>query len=135
MPQKSLKQRVNYESRIQEALTTYQIKEISSLRVAARCFKVTYKTVTRRYHVILSRLQIHEMQQFLTNAKEKTLVRWIKQYTITEASLTNSLLKKLAREIRFARVSHASNNILSRIVINSFNDKWIYRFKTRHSTI
>jgi hypothetical protein len=75
------------------------------------------------------------MQQILTNAEESTLIRWIKQYTLTGTHLTNSLLKELALQIRLARVTHASSNPSPLPQIDHINDKWLLRFQKRHPEV
>jgi hypothetical protein len=75
------------------------------------------------------------MAQILTNAEEDTLVRWIKRYTITGAYITNSLLLKLAVQLRAARVTTASHLAPSIPQLDRINHKWVQRFQKRHPEI
>lgn len=96
--------------------------------------KVSYWTLRRRLHGGLTQSQSHEMQQILTNTEEATLVRWIKQYTITGTPITNSL-KEFAQNLRAARVMNASKSITFSPQIDQINHKWVYRFQNRHPEV
>jgi len=63
------------EDQIQKALLAYNNQEFSSIRGAARYFEVDHKTLIRRMAGGKSRTQAREIQQILTTAEEKTLVR------------------------------------------------------------
>src|SRR3954469_3189064 len=105
------KTRLNQEIQIQKALYAFQNKDFSSLNSAADFFEVPRRTLHRRHHGGLTQSTSHERAQILSNAEEKTLVQWVKNYTITGTPITYSLLKDLALRVRAARVTHPSRQV------------------------
>ena len=91
--------------------------------------------MARRIAGGLSRAQATEMTQILSNAEEKTLVRWIKRYTCAGSPMTPSLLLEMAELIRHERVRHASQNSSSTKIIAPIGHEWLYRFLNRYPTI
>src|SRR5712672_2821819 len=69
------------EQRLQDAISAYKNQEFSSIRAAANHFRVSDRTMSRRLDGGLSRVQAKEIVQILSNAEEKTLVRWVSRYT------------------------------------------------------
>jgi hypothetical protein len=123
------------EERVQTAILVYRNQEYKSVRAAAAAFSVSHRTLSRRLAGGLSRAQATEMTQILSNAEEKTLVRWISRYTYTESPITPALLIKLAELIRHKRVRYASQNSASAKTITLIGHEWLYRFLNRHPTI
>ena len=91
--------------------------------------------MSRRLGGGLSRAQAKEIAQILSNAEEKTLVRWISRYTCAGSPITPALLFELAELIRHQRVRHASQNSASTKIITPIGHEWLYRFLNRHPTI
>ena len=123
------------EERVQSAISAYRNKEFKSVRAAASAFSVSHQTLSRRLTGGLSRAQATEMTQILSNAEEKTLVRWIKRYTSAGSPMTPALLLELAELIRHERVRHESQNSSSTKIIAPIGHEWLYRFLNRHPTI
>ncbi|RAL58059.1 hypothetical protein DID88_009667 [Monilinia fructigena] len=79
-----------------------------------------------------SRSQSHESFQKLSNAEEKTLVRWISRLTATGYPATPGLLKEMAQEILNQRVIFASSSTPPSFQSNHIGQRWIYRFLDRY---
>lgn len=110
MPRKTSQKPLKYEDPIQKALSALENDEFDSVGSAATYFKVSRHTLQRRRYGGATRTTSHEMQQYLNNAEESTLLRWIKQYTIAGNPLTILLFIELAQHIRTVRVVHASQS-------------------------
>lgn len=135
MSSKLSKKRSDIQEKTLNAITAYQNNEFCSIRKAAKHFQIPSSTLRRRLLGGKTRSTSHEMQQILTDAEEATLVRWIKQYTVTGTPITNPLLIELAYNIRNARVIHASRSAPDPPIPSHINHKWIYRFTKRHPEI
>jgi hypothetical protein len=135
MPRKINQKTLDYEDRIQKALLALKNKEFTTLLTASSYFQVSRRTLQRRRDGGETLTRSHEMQQYLTNAEESTLLRWIKRYTITGNPLTIPLLQDLARHIRVARVVHASKSTPLVLQIATPSRQWVYRFLKRHPEI
>jgi hypothetical protein len=135
MASKSSKKHSNYEAQVLKALYALKQKDVPSINAAARLFEVSRATIQRRLHGGLTRSQGHEMAQILTNAEEKTLVRWIKQSSKNGIYIIPSTLIELAQHLRTARVTHASSSKPLETELKKINHKWIQRFKGRHPEI
>ncbi len=105
------------EERLQNAISAFNNQEFKSVRGAATAFDVSHVTLSRRLAGGLSRAQATEMTQILSNAEEKTLVRWITRYTCAGSPITPALLLELAELIRHQRVRHASQDSASTTII------------------
>jgi Tc5 transposase DNA-binding domain len=123
------------EDRIQGAISALKNPNPPSVRGAASEFKVSHQTLRRRITGGLSRAQATEMTQLLSNAEEKTLVRWITRYICAGSPMTPALLKELAESIRHRRVRHASQNNPTTQITTLIGNEWLYRFLNRHPTI
>ena len=99
---------LDLEERLQKAIIAYNNQEFNSVRGAITAFNVSHRTVARRMAGGLLRAQATEITQVLSNAEERTLVRWISRYTCAGSLMTPSLLLELAELIRHERVRHAS---------------------------
>lgn len=82
-----------------------------------------------------SRAQAREISQILSNAEEKTLVRWIPRYACAGLPLTPALLKELAELIRRQRVRRISGNEAIIKTTPPIGHEWLYRFLNRHQTV
>ncbi|RAL59005.1 hypothetical protein DID88_009034 [Monilinia fructigena] len=89
-------------------------------------------TLTNRMAGRQSRSQSHESFQKLSNAEEKTLVRWISRLTATGYPATPGLLKEMAQEILNQRVIFASSSTPPSFQSNHIGQRWIYRFLDRY---
>ena len=126
---------VDLEEQLQKAITAYKNHEFDSVRGAAKAFSVSHVNMSRRMAGGLSRAQATEMTQILSNAEEKTLVRWISRYTCAGSPITPALLLELAELIRHERVRYASQNSSSIKLIATIGHEWLYRFLGRYPTI
>ena len=82
-----------------------------------------------------SRTQAREIQQILTTAEEKTLVRWITRYTIAGNPIIPALLTELAQLLRDQRVRFISSTTPRIENSISVGHEWLYRFLNRYSII
>ena len=87
------------ESCIQKALDAYNSKQYSSILKAARAFAIPYSTMKNRVSGKVSQAKAQELVQNLSNAEEKTLVRWITRLTITGFLASPKLVLEMAEEI------------------------------------
>ncbi|KXL49574.1 MAG: hypothetical protein FE78DRAFT_86014, partial [Acidomyces sp. 'richmondensis'] len=65
------------------AITAYRAKRYSLIRATAIAYSLVERTLQRRIARHLLRAQGYEHRQILSNAEEKTLVRWITRLTVT----------------------------------------------------
>ncbi|RAL60102.1 hypothetical protein DID88_000727 [Monilinia fructigena] len=77
-------------------------------------------------------LSISRILSKLSNAEEKTLVRWISRLTATGYPATPGLLKEMAQEILNQRVIFASSSTPPSFQSNHIGQRWIYRFLDRY---
>jgi hypothetical protein len=126
---------LDLEEQVQSAISAFRNQEYKSVRAAAAAFNISHRTLTRRLAGGLSRAQAKEMVQILSNAEEKTLVRWVKRYTCAGSPITPALLIEMAELIRHERVRHASQNSASAKTITPIGHEWLYRFLNRHPTV
>ncbi|RAL66868.1 hypothetical protein DID88_007650 [Monilinia fructigena] len=120
------------EDNIQKAIESLKNKRFTSIRSAAIHFKIPKSTLTNRMAGRQSRSQSHESFQKLSNAEEKTLVRWISLLTATGYPATPGLLKEMAQEILNQRVIFASSSTPPSFQSNHIGQRWIYRFLDRY---
>lgn len=135
MGYKRISKAVDREQRLQDAISAFRNKEFDSVRAAANAFDISDRTLSRRLAGGLSRAQATEMTQILSNAEEKTLVRWVSRYTCAGSPITSALLLEMAELIRHERVRHASQNSSSTKILVPIGHEWLYRFLNRHPTI
>jgi hypothetical protein len=135
MPRKSAQKSFDLEAKIQNALLMWENNEFDSLRSLSTHFQLPKTTLLRRLHGGATRSTSHEMQQYLSNTEESTLLRWIKRFTITGTPLTHALLKELAQCIRAERVVYATDSTPPPTQTDPPNHKWIYRFQKRHPQV
>jgi hypothetical protein len=79
-----------------------------------------------------TRTKSHEAYQVLSNAEERTLVRYYQHLTATGYSTTPMVLREMALEIRKRRVRVASTYSTEPSSSNPIGQKWLYRFMSRH---
>jgi hypothetical protein len=129
---RSSQQAAEIEANIQAAITAFQDQEYSSVRATALAFSVPPSTLRARLAGTTSRAYAHESAQILSNAEEKTLVRWISRLCRTGFPVSPALLLEMAEEVRRSRfqLSQSPPSILRPI-----GENWITRFRTRHSEI
>ena len=135
MGYKSTSKVYDREERLQQAISAYRNREFSTVRSAAKEFNVSRDTMARRMSGGLSRAEATELTQILSNAEEKTLVRWISRYTCAGSPMTPALLLEMAELIRHERVRHASQNSSSIKIIAPIGHEWLYRFLNRRPAI
>ena len=85
-----------YEAKIQDAIKGIQNKEFPSIRSATSHFQVSRSTLSNRLTGMQPRAQAYESRQILSNAEEKTLVRWVTRQTAIRFPVTLALLKETA---------------------------------------
>jgi hypothetical protein len=123
------------EIRMQEAIQT--IKDDPSITVykAAQRFEVSRHTLGRRIASGKSHIKASEDMQILSNAEEKTLVKWIMRYTRAGSPITPTLLKELVDLIQQKRIQRVFGNEASVLTTTPIGHKWLYRFLKWHLTI
>ena len=127
--------RSQYEDNIQDAIRGLKNKEFPSIRSAARYFEIPHSTLIERMAGTKSRAESYETRQILSNAEEKTLVRWITRLTSTGYPVTPALLKEMAEEIRNQRVQIASSQHTAPTEPTTIGHEWLYRFLNRHPSL
>jgi hypothetical protein len=135
MGPKNTKKLPDLEVQIQKALYALKNKDFPSIRAAARFFEVDFSTLARRRRGGVSQSKGHEMAQILTDAEEKTLVRWIKRCSKGGFHIPTAMLLELALHIRRARVTNASSDTPLKSPTGRINRKWLIRFQKRHPEI
>lgn len=123
------------EARIQKAIQALKDYPSSSIRAVARSFEVSHDTLRRRVAGGLSHSQASEMKQILSNAEEKTIVRWTTRLTRTGSPMSPTLLVEIAELIRRQRVRRVSGNEAITKTTTPIGHEWLYRFLNRHPTI
>ena len=119
-------------SKIQSAIIAYKAGEYTSIRACATAYSIPYRTLHYRLSGRNSRSYAHEPMQILSNAEERTLVRWITHLTSTGFPASPALAIAMAEEIRHGRfqLSHTLHSYLRPI-----GKSWLDRFRTRHPEI
>jgi len=92
------------EADIQRAITEYNSGLYPSKQAAAQANNVPPATLRYRLAGQTSPSQAHETRQILSNAEEKTLVRWITRFTSTGFPASPALVVEMADEIRRGRL-------------------------------
>ena len=82
-----------------------------------------------------SRAQANEVVQLLSNAEEKTLVRWITRLTSTGFPATPALVIEMAEQTRVGRVKLASPQNTEPTQLRPIGHEWLYRFLNRYPTL
>jgi len=94
----------NTEGRIVLALNAYRKNQFSSLRAAARAYKVPLTTLTRRAKGTSSRPDSLSINLKLTQIEETTLVQWILSIDTCSVSPTQALVQEMAELLLAERV-------------------------------
>lgn len=124
--------KVHSEEDIQKAITSWKNNQFRSLRATAIHFQVPLQTVRDRMAGRKAKAQAHEEAQLLSNAEEKTLVRWITRLTSTGFPATPALVIETAEEIRRGRVKLAFSQNTQPTQLPSIGHEWLYRFLNRY---
>jgi hypothetical protein len=120
------------EADMQQAITEYYSGLYSSKQAAAQANNVPPAILRYRLAGRTLPSQAHETQQILSNAEEKTLVRWITRLTSTGFPASPALVVEMADEIRRGRLqlSRADPSLTRPI-----GEHWIDRFRARHTEL
>jgi len=128
-------QATELDKQLTEAVLGVQSGKYKSSYEAAKQLGLNRRSVTRRVHGGLSRVQARQQQQKLSPTQEKTLLKWIKQLTISGYSPSHSLLKEIAEEVR----TNQSRDLDYPAFIESnpssnlpLGQDWVPRFIKRH---
>ena len=120
------------EADMQRAINEYHSGLYASKQAAARANNVPPATLRYRLAGRTSHAQSRETQQILSNAEEKTLVRWVTRLTSTGFPASPALVVEMADEIRRGRLQ------LSRSMSSParpIGEHWMDRFRTRHTEL
>lgn len=120
------------EEDIQKAIISWKNSQFRSLRATAIHFQVPLQTLRDRMAGRKAKAQAHEEAQLLSNAEEKTLVRWITRLTSTGFPATPTLVVETAEEIRHGRVKLASSQNTPPTQLPPIGHEWLYRFLNRY---
>ena len=123
------------EENIQNALQGLKNNEFRSVRAAAHHFEIPPSTLADRMAGAKSRTQAKESYQILSNAEEKTLVRWITRLTATGYPATPALIREMAQEIRNRRVQVASSQSIEPTNSAHIGHEWLYRFLNQYPSL
>ena len=100
MPLPTQQMRSCSEADIQKAISGYKSGTYSSIRNAALACRVPNATLQLRMSGGTSRSDAHEYRQILSNAEERTLVRWITHFTRAGFPVPPVLAIQMAEEVR-----------------------------------
>ncbi|KXL48243.1 MAG: hypothetical protein FE78DRAFT_142374, partial [Acidomyces sp. 'richmondensis'] len=114
------------EANINAAIQSYHEKAYPSMRAATRAFNVPPPTLYARLAGRTSRSQAHESAQILSNAEEKTLVRWISRLCRTRFPASPKLVVEIAEEVRRSCFQLSQSLPLTLRLIGKY---WINRFR------
>jgi DDE superfamily endonuclease/Tc5 transposase DNA-binding domain len=117
---------------LQNAILAYKAGKYPSIRACASAFHIPYPTLQTRLSGRTSRSHAHEHMQVLSNAEEKTLVRWITHLTRAGFPASPALAMSMAEEIRRSRFQ-LTHSIIS--YPRPIGKSWLDRFRTRHPEI
>ena len=129
MGKRTKRQSIEFESRVEQAITAYLAKQYFSIRRAADAFEVPFSTVRARMSGRNSRAIARESQQTLSDTEETTLVRWITRLTRTGYPASPRLVIEMAEEVRRGRIQF-TRSIPS--TPRPIGYSWLERFKNRH---
>jgi DDE superfamily endonuclease/Tc5 transposase DNA-binding domain/helix-turn-helix, Psq domain len=119
------------EERLQKAITAFQTGQKTASN-AIRDFDVPRKTFYRRLSGGLPRNKAHENEQFLTNAEEQELVRWITDLSKAGFAPRHATVREMAQWIHNRRVPSSAVNGIN---LNTVGSQWLPRFLGRHSEL
>jgi hypothetical protein len=120
---------------MQDAILEYKSGRYKSVRAYAIAKGVPWSTLQYRLAGHTSRSHGHENAQILTNAEEKTLVRWLTRLTSIGFPVSPALAVEMADEIRHSRMQLSRNPTQASLHTRPMGDKWLHRFRTRHPEI
>ena len=126
------KQSEDKEIRMQAAIQDFQDRKYKSSRDAARAYNISDSTLRNRMAGRTTRVNSHGLQQILSNAEEKTLVRWITRLTCAGFPASPSLMIQMTEEVRRERAHLRNDAITSDQSIRPIDHNWLYRFESRH---
>jgi len=123
------------EAKLQEAIQAYKKGQFPSVRSAANHFEVSPNTLARRISGGLSHREAMQIRQILSDAEEKTLIRWITRYTIAGSPISPALLIEMAQLIRVRRMRRVKGNEVLEKTMDHIGHEWLYRFLNRHEKL
>ena len=129
------KNAANIDALVTEAVFGVQSGLYKSSYEAAKVLGISKDTVTRRANGGLTRSQARQQQQKLSYAQERTLLKWIKDLTISGYSPGHRLLKEIAEELRTRRTYNLDDPSLHALQLPpqyNLGRDWVPRFIKRH---
>lgn len=142
MARRKSQKALELENRITEALAGIKSGLYATPYAAAKALQLRSNTVLKRVRGGNSKQVARQTQQLLTPAQETTLLKWIKQLTITGYAPTYQLLREIAQEIRVNRVrvydpysavqQAMPVTLVPRLPIGQ---EWVLRFIKRHDQL
>ena len=120
------------ESLVIEALNGINSGKYNSPYEAAKKLEINASTVYSRLNGRLSRSEARIRQQFLTEAEEQLLLRYIKQLTKCGYPLSYKTLRQLAVRIHTRRVQKKIDIQHLEFEVNILGKNWVPRFIERH---
>lgn len=123
------------EIQIQAAIAAFKSNTSLKVKTVARNFEVSHTTLARRLAGGISRSQAQELNQNLSNAEEKTIIRWTTRFTSGGSPISPKLLIQIAELIQRQRVRRVSGNEAIAKTTTPIGHEWLYRFLNRHPTI
>jgi hypothetical protein len=85
--------------RLSEAVLGVQTGKYKSAQAAAIALGLRPDTVRRRLRGTPSRVEARQKQQLLSKNQEKTLLKWIKELTISGYAPSHRILREVADEV------------------------------------
>ena len=134
MTRQKSQQAKELDSLLAEAVLGVNSGVYKSSYAAAKVLGLRPNTVLNRVKGGSTRQQARQQQQNLTPTQEETLLKWIKQLTITGYAPTHSLLREMAEEIR-CNPQYQNNPDASTQPRHPLGKKWVQRFLTHHQNL
>jgi hypothetical protein len=97
--QKSIKAQER-EIQIQKAILAIKSNQYKSIYAAAKALKLSEATLRCRVNGRHTRIEARQHQQLLSKNQEQTLLKWIKELTVSGYAPTHRILREVADEVR-----------------------------------
>ena len=117
------------EALVLEALVGIKSGKYKSGYEAARELEINASTVYRRLKGYSSRATARIEQQLLSEAEEKTILKWIKQLSRCGYPVRYTLLRQIAIEVRDRRVASFNTPRQALVQYPDIGKNWVPRFK------
>jgi hypothetical protein len=88
------------EIEMQKAVLAVKSNQYKSVYAAAKDLGIPEQTLRRRVNGKHTRIEARQQQQLLSKNQEKTLLKWIKELTVSGYAPSHRILREVADEVR-----------------------------------